>query len=188
VRSRGAGTGRGARTLSWTSTSSTYAIVAVVQEFTARVTAASTPRQAFDFVADHRNVPRVLDGVSRWEPLSRQTRGVGARFEVEMRTLGFPLQNMLVIDIWEEAERIGWRSESGLVEQRGRWTFTPVAGGTEIELRIAYRPPGGALGGLVAGRAAGIVRRRLETALARMRDLLAESAAPPHTKSRKQAP
>jgi ribosome-associated toxin RatA of RatAB toxin-antitoxin module len=159
-----------------------------VPEFTARVIAESTPRQAFDFVADYRNVPRVLDGVTRWEPLSRQSRGVGARFEVEMRTFGVPLHNVLVLDVWEEPDRIGWRSESGLVEQRGRWTFMPMAGGTEIELRIAYAPPGGPLGSLVAGPAAGTVRRRLETALSRMRDLLAESAAPPHRRSQKRAP
>jgi uncharacterized membrane protein len=159
-----------------------------VPEFTARVVAESTPRQAFDFVADYRNVPRVLDGVTRWEPLSRQTRGVGARFEVEMRILGLPLQNVLVLDVWKEPESIGWRSESGLVEQRGHWTFTPIAGGTEIQLRIAYTPPGGPLGSLVAGGAAGTVRRRLEKALSRMRDLLAESAAPPHRRSQKRAP
>jgi ribosome-associated toxin RatA of RatAB toxin-antitoxin module len=143
-----------------------------MQEFTARVTAPCTQQQAFDFVADHRNVPRVLDGVTRWQPLSRHTRGLGARFDVEMRTLGIPLRTVLVLDAWEEPERIGWRSESGLVEQRGRWTFRPAADGTEIELRIAYQPPGGPLGSLAAGSAAGIVRRRLETALARMRDLL----------------
>lgn len=156
-----------------------------MSEFTARLAVASTPRQAFDFVADHRNVPRVLDGVTRWQPLSRQTRGLGARFDVEMRTLGIPLRNVLVLDVWEEPARIGWRSESGLVEQRGRWTFMPVAGGTEIELTIAYTPPGGVLGSVAAGGAAGIVRRRLETALARMRELLAESAAPPRRRSRR---
>jgi ribosome-associated toxin RatA of RatAB toxin-antitoxin module len=146
--------------------------VASVREFTARVRAACTPATAFEFVADHRNVPRVLDGVTRWQPISRQTRGVGARFDVELRTLGFPLQNILVLDAWEAPHAIGWRSESGLVEQRGRWTITPRGRQSEIELRIAYQPPGAAVGNLLAGRADGVVRRRLETALARMKRLL----------------
>ena len=143
-----------------------------MREFAARVSAACTPRQAFDFVADYRNVPRVLDGVTRWQPLTRRARGVGARFEVEMRTLGFPLQNVLALDAWDEPTSIGWRSESGLVEQRGGWTFTAHGRQTEIELRIAYQPPGAALGNLLASRADGLVRRRLETALERMKALL----------------
>ena len=146
--------------------------MAAVREVAARVRAACTPQQAFDFVADYRNVPRVLDGVSRWQPLTRRVRGVGARYEVEMRSLGFPLQAVLVLDAWDEPKAIRWRSESGLVEQRGGWTFTEQGRQTEIELRIAYQPPGAALGNLLASRADGLVRRRLETALQRMKALL----------------
>jgi uncharacterized membrane protein len=136
--------------------------------FTASVTVAVPAQKAFDFVADYRNVSRVLDGVTRWEPLGR-SRGLGARFEVEMRTFGIPLHNVLVLDRWHEPRELGWRSESGLIEQTGRWRFQRRSGGTEIELRIAYAPPGAALGNLVAGRADALVKRRLETALERIR-------------------
>jgi len=141
--------------------------VASVRVFTARVTAAVPARRAFDFVADYRNVSRLLDGVTRWEPLGRD-HGVGARFDVEMRTFGIPLHNVLVIDRWDEPRELAWRSESGLIEQTGGWRFKPRRGGTEIELRIAYEPPGAALGNLIAGRADALVRRRLEMALERM--------------------
>lgn len=130
--------------------------------------AAVPPVRAFDFVADYHNVRRVLDGISRWEPLGR-ARGVGARFDVEMRTLGLPLRNVLVLDRWDEPRSLGWRSESGVIAQRGQWTFTPRRGGTEVELEIAYEPPGAALGNLLAGRADVLVRRRLQKALERMR-------------------
>jgi hypothetical protein len=142
--------------------------VASVRVFTASATAAVPARPAFDFVADYRNVSRVLEGVTRWEPLGR-ARGLGARFDVEMRTFGIPLHNVLVIDRWDPPRALGWRSESGLIEQTGGWRFTAVRGGTEIELRIAYAPPGAALGNLIAGRADALVRRRLETALERMK-------------------
>jgi len=139
-----------------------------VRVFIARVTAAVPPRRAFDFVADYRNVSRVLEGVTRWEPLGRD-QGVGARFDVEMRTFGIPLRNILVLDRWEAPRELGWRSESGLIEQTGGWRFRPRQGGTEIELRIAYSPPGAALGDMIAGRADAVIRHRLETALERMK-------------------
>ena len=123
-------------------------------------------------MADHRNVSRVLEGVDRWEPLGERVAGVGARFDVSMRALGLPLDNVLVLDRWDEPRAIGWRSESGLVPQAGGWRFEPRAGGTEVTLTIGYEPPGGALGGLVAGRVDGLVRGRLEQALARMKAAL----------------
>jgi ribosome-associated toxin RatA of RatAB toxin-antitoxin module len=142
-----------------------------VRVFRARVLAEVPPARAFDFVADYHNVRRVLDGVSRWEPLGR-ARGAGARFDVEMRTFGIPLRNVLVLDRWDEPRALGWRSESGLIEQRGGWTFTPRRGGTEIELEIAYQPPGAAIGNLLAGRADALVRHRLEKALQRVKRAL----------------
>jgi len=41
-----------------------------------------------------------------------------------------------------------------------------------IELRIAYEPPAAVLGAAVARRLDGVIRRRLETALERIRKVL----------------
>jgi uncharacterized membrane protein len=139
------------------------------RRFTARAVIARPLADVFAWVSDHRNVPTVLDGIDRWEPLGTRTRGIGARFDVSMRVLGFPLENVLVIDRWDEPRAIGWRSESGLIAQSGGWRFEPRPEGTEVRLTIGYEPPGGALGGLVAGRVDGLVRGRLEQALVRMR-------------------
>lgn len=147
------------------------------REFEIKRRLSTSPEKAFAFVADYRNVPRVLEGVSRWEPLSKQTTGSGARFEVEMKTLGVPLGNVLVLDSWEPGRRIGWRSQSGLIEQRGGWTFHPRQGGTEVTLKIAYRPPGAALGNLLAGRVDSLVRSRLARALESMARLLEREPA-----------
>jgi uncharacterized membrane protein len=142
------------------------------RRFTARAVIARPPADVFAWVADHRNVPTVLDGIDRWEPVGDRARGVGARFDVSMRALGLPLDNLLVIDRWDEPRAIGWRSESGLIAQYGGWRFEPRPDGTEVTLTIGYEPPGGALGGLVAGRVDGLVRGRLGQALARMRTKL----------------
>jgi uncharacterized membrane protein len=149
------------------------------RRFSARVEIARQPADVFAWVADHRNVPRVLEGVSRWEPLSGRDRGLGARFDVAMRALGIPLENVLVLDRWDEPRAIGWRSESGPVPQEGGWRFLPTAGGTEVVLTIGYRPPAGAVGGLLAARVDGLVRARLQRALERMKVVLEAEAGGP---------
>jgi len=141
------------------------------RRFSARVVIAREPARVFAWVADHRNVPAVLEGVSRWLPLGRST-GLGARFDVAMHALGLPLESVLVLDTWEEPAAIGWRSESGAIAQTGNWRFRPVADGTEVTLTIRYMAPGGVIGGLVAGRVDGMVRARLARALERMKAIL----------------
>lgn len=147
------------------------------RRFTARTVIACEPQEAFDWVADYRNVPKVLDGVTRWRPLGLQTRGSGARFDVQMRAIGFPIGNRLVLDTWEEPRAIAWRSESGLVSQRGGWSFRRRNGGTEVTLTISYRPPAGALGAAVSSRVDGTVRKRLARALERMKDVVERDIA-----------
>ncbi|HSR26064.1 MAG TPA: SRPBCC family protein [Candidatus Eisenbacteria bacterium] len=145
------------------------------RRFYARIVIARDQGDVFAWVADYRNVASVLEGVERWEPLGETTAGVGARFDVAMRALGVPLANVLVLDRWEKPRAIGWRSESGLVGQTGGWRFQARSRGTDVRLSIAYQPPGGALGALgalLAGRMDGLVRGRLEEALARMKTTL----------------
>src|SRR5438094_625144 len=88
-------------------------------EFSAEVTVKTTLQRAFDYFADHRHVAEVLEGVSRWEPIGTKTQGAGARFRVEMRALGLPLQNVLRLNRWRRPREIGWVSESGLIKQEG---------------------------------------------------------------------
>jgi hypothetical protein len=141
-------------------------------EFGAEVEVKTTPERAFDYLADHRHVAEVLEGVSRWQPLGGKTRGVGARYSVEMLAFGFSLKNVLRLHRWERPKEIGWVSESGLVKQEGGFTFAETADGVRIRLRIAYEPPGSIVGAAVAQRVDGVVRRRLERALARIRQTL----------------
>lgn len=141
-------------------------------EFTAEVVVRTTPERAFDYFADHRHVARVLQGVSRWEPIGERTTGVGARYSVELQALGLPLKSTLRLDRWRRPSEIGWVSESGLIEQEGGFTFTPVAEGVRIGLRISYVPPAGTVGAGVARRLDGVVRRRLGGALERIRQTL----------------
>jgi uncharacterized membrane protein len=141
-------------------------------EFSSAVDVKVAPEQAFDFFADYRHVAQVLEGVSKWEPVGAKSKGIGARYAVEMVALGLPLRNVLRLDRWRRPREIGWVSESGLIKQDGGFTFTPQPGGVRIELRIAYEPPAGTLGAAAARRLDGMVRRRLDHALERIRETL----------------
>ena len=141
-------------------------------EFSASVNVGATPERIFDYFADYHHVAQVLEGVSRWEPIGAKSRGVGARYSVEMSALGFPLKSILRLNRWRRPEEIGWISESGVIKQEGGFTFTDISHGTRVELRIAYEPPASFIGAAVAQTLEGTVRRRLESALHRIRDEL----------------
>jgi uncharacterized membrane protein len=143
-----------------------------LREFSAAVTVKVPPEKAFDYFADYRNVPPLLDGVTKWEPVGSKTRGVGALYNVEMNVMGLPLSNVLRLDRWRRPREIGWTSESGLIKQEGGFTFTKVEDGVRIELRIAYEPPAAVVGMFLAQAVDGLVRRRLENALKRVRRTL----------------
>ena len=143
-----------------------------MREFSAAVTIKRSPEKAFDYFADHRHVAAVLEGVTEWKPIGAKSEGVDARYEVEMVALGFPLKSVLRLNRWRRPHEIGWVSESGLIKQEGGFTFTKVTEGVRIVLRIAYSPPGAMLGAAVASRLDGVVRRRMQTALERIREVL----------------
>jgi uncharacterized membrane protein len=146
-------------------------------EFSAAVVVDTSPEHAFDYFADYRHVAKVLDGVSRWEPIGSTSTGAGARYNVEMVAMGFPLRNVLRLNRWRRPHEIGWVSESGLIKQEGGFTFTKAPKGVSVELRIAYVPPASVVGALVAKRLDWVVRQRLQRALERIRDTLED--APP---------
>jgi uncharacterized membrane protein len=141
-------------------------------EFAADVTVNCPPERAFDYFADYRHVAAVLDGVTRWEPIGPKANGIGARYNVEMTALGLPLKSVLRLNRWRRPHEIGWVSESGLIKQEGGFTFKRVPGGVHVELRIAYQPPASFLGAAIASRLDWTVRRRLKSALERIRDEL----------------
>jgi len=144
-------------------------------EFSASVVMRISPERAFDYFADHRHVADVLQGVTRWEPIGSRTTGVGARYDVELIAMGFPLRSELRIDRWRRPHEIGWVSESGPIKQEGGFTFTTAPDGVKVDLRIAYEPPAAAIGALIARQMDRVVRGRLQGAMERIRDTL-ESA------------
>jgi hypothetical protein len=141
-------------------------------EFKSEVSARCSPERAFDYFADHHHVAEVLEGVSRWEPVGAKTRGVGARYIVEIVAFGLPLRSVLRLNRWRRPAEIGWVSESGLIKQVGGFTFAKAPGGVRIELHIVYEPPASFVGAAIARTLDRVVRGRLQKAMDRIRDKL----------------
>jgi uncharacterized membrane protein len=141
-------------------------------EFSVSVVVHTSPERAFDYFADHRHVAKVLEGVTRWEPIGSHSTGVGARYNVEVVAMGIRLHGVLRLNRWRRPHEIGWVSESGLIDQQGGFTFTEVPDGVRVELRIEYVPPASVVGELVAKRLDLLVKRRLQRAMRRVRDTL----------------
>ncbi|HVB76577.1 MAG TPA: SRPBCC family protein [Candidatus Nitrosotalea sp.] len=145
------------------------------RRFAASVAISASPAEVFAFISDHRHVPEVLEGVERWQPLGVAT-GLGARFEVIMTVFGFPLHQVLVIDLWDPPSEIGWVSEGGAIGQHGGWILRPTAQGAEVSLEIGFRAPDALSNSAIGRLIEGAVRGRLERALARLREALEASA------------
>src|SRR5205814_10399693 len=69
-------------------------------ELSVPITVGASPDKAFDFFADHRHVSPVLEGISRWDPVSAQTQGVGAPCAVYSPALRCPLHVRLRVLRW----------------------------------------------------------------------------------------
>lgn len=141
-------------------------------EFSVSVIIHCPPEVVFDYLADHRHVAPVFEGVSRWDPITENATGVGARFKVAIIAVGVPLSATLRLDRWSRPYVIGWVSESGLIKNEGSFTFTPLPDGTRLTLRIVYEPPAAALGAAISGRADFVVRRRCKRALQTIKERL----------------
>lgn len=81
----------------------------------------------------------------------------------------------------KENETIVWKSLEGAdVDNTGSVSFAPAAGGTEVKVALAYKPPGGALGAAFAAFFGENPQQQLQEDLDRFK-LLMETGTPEET-------
>lgn len=139
------------------------------RKLTAKLLIERPADSVFAFVADYRNVPRLLEGVKTWRPIGGRSEGVGARYLVGLTALGFSVEARIRISEWTRGKVIAWVSESSPIENHGSWRFRSRSGGTELSLELDYTPPAGGVGNFLAARIEGIVRARILKALGDMK-------------------
>jgi uncharacterized membrane protein len=127
------------------------------------------------FIDDPSRYLHFMSGITRWEVVGEQARGLGARYRMLMH-VGSAEVGGLVEVVEHEAERdMAWVSVVG-IDQRGRWRLRPARGSqsraptTRVELRLSYGVAGAGLFGWLAEHvAAPIVRGNLRRSLQQLK-------------------
>jgi uncharacterized membrane protein len=124
----------------------------------------------WSFVADPGRYLHFMSGVTRWEVVSEQDRGIGARYRTLMRVGSAEVGGLVETVEYDEPRDIAWTSVTG-IDQRGRWRLREREGErTHVELRLSYGVAGSGILGWVAERiAAPTVRANLRRSLAELK-------------------
>ncbi|MBV6759717.1 SRPBCC family protein [Rhodococcus opacus] len=106
---------------------------------------------AFDYVDDYRHVPSWMFGITKFDPIGEQDRGLGAVYDAAMKIGPKTLGSVVKVTGWERNSLIELESIGGLYTH-SRWQFEAV-GETETRLTVDFRYdlPGG-LAGKALGR------------------------------------
>lgn len=129
------------------------------------------PKEVFELVGDPTRYPDFLVGMTKWQPLSDPSTGVGARYRTLMKVGAVEVGGVVEVTRWEEPVCIEWSAHQG-VRQSGRWLLAPVDGSTELRLEIDYDIGGGLIGKLVERLAAKTIARNAWASLLAARRII----------------
>jgi len=118
------------------------------------ITISAPPDQVWDAVSDPERVLSFMSGVTRWEVVSPQPTGLGARYRVLFRVGSAEIGGLIEVVEWAPGHELAWTSVTG-IDQRGRWRLRDRGvQGTRVEIRLAYGVAGSGLAGWIAERRA----------------------------------
>ncbi len=133
-------------------------------------------------VSDPARALSFMSGITRWEVVSREAEGIGARYRMLLRVGSAEVGGLIEIVEWDPPRELAWTSITG-VDQRGRWRLRPAPGGrTRAEIRLTAGVAGSGLPGWVAERIAQpVVSSHLRTTVRQLARLVE------HERMREQA-
>ncbi len=129
----------------------------------ATIEIAAPPAAVWDFVSDPSRALHYMSGITRWEVVSEEPRGLGARYRTLLRVGAAEVGGLVEVVEYSEPRDMAWTSVTG-IDQRGRWRLRERPGDrTQVEFRLSYGVAGAGIFGAVAERvAAPTVRGHLE--------------------------
>lgn len=105
--------------------------------------------EVFAYVDDFTRTKDWMYGLAKIEPVTEQTRGVGATYDGVMK-LGVSLTSRIQCTGYEVNRLLEITSVKG-IKNTQRWTFTDLGDGrTRVDARIDYSLPGGPAGKAMA--------------------------------------
>jgi len=112
------------------------------------------PEAVWEVVSDPARYLEFMSGVTRWEVVSDEAQGVGARYRMLLLVGSAEVGGLIEVVEAKEPLDLAWNSVTG-VDQRGRWRLREKpAGRTRVELRLAYGVAGSGILGWAAERVA----------------------------------
>ena len=136
----------------------------------ADVEISAPPEAVWAYITDPEKVLHFMAGVTRWEVVSDEDRGPGARYRMLMRVGSAEVGSLVEVVEYDEPRDMAWVSVTGL-DQRGRWRLRERRGGkTRVEFRLAYGVAGAGLFGWASERiAAPQVSKHLRRSLGQLK-------------------
>ena len=114
----------------------------------------------WEFIADPERYLHFMAGITRWEVMSDDPTGLGARYRMLMRVRSAEIGGLVEVVEWEPCRDMAWISVTG-IDQRGRWRLRERRPGrTDVEFRLSYGVAGSGLLGWLAERIAAPDRPR----------------------------
>ncbi|MBD0862344.1 SRPBCC family protein [Gordonia sp. zg691] len=106
--------------------------------------------QVFDYVEGYQNVPEYMFGVTRFEPTTDQTSGIGAVFAMAIDVGPKTLKSVVKCTEYVENELISLQAIEGFGANT-TWRFADADGGsgTDLQVEVNYVLPGGVAGKLL---------------------------------------
>jgi uncharacterized membrane protein len=133
---------------------------------TANIQVAAPIEAVWKIVSDPTRALSFMSGITRWEVVSDEPTGLGARYRMLMRVGSAEVGGLIEVVEWEPPCEFAWTSVTG-VDQRGRFRLRRANNGrTRVELRLAYGVAGsGPFGWIAEQLAAPTVRGHLRRSL-----------------------
>jgi uncharacterized protein YndB with AHSA1/START domain len=129
------------------------------------------PEAVWEWVSDPARALDFFSGLTRWEVLSDQPTGLGARYRMLLRVGSAEVGGLIeVVEFVKDAD-LAWTSITG-IDQRGRWRLRPADEGrtTVTTLRLSYGVAGSGIWGWLADRvSAPTVRGHLRRSLQQLK-------------------
>ncbi|MFI6870997.1 SRPBCC family protein [Nocardia sp. NPDC050406] len=112
---------------------------------------AASAESAFAYVNDYRNLPKFINEISAFTPLTEQTEGVGATFDGTIQLGPVTLHSTIEIVRHEQNFAIGVKSIKGFEIESTFLFHAKGDNASTIDAIVEYRVPGG-LAGKVLGK------------------------------------
>ncbi|HVE68952.1 MAG TPA: SRPBCC family protein [Solirubrobacteraceae bacterium] len=113
---------------------------------------AAPPEAVWGWISDPAKALHFFSGVTRWEVVSDDPIGLGARYRMLLRVGSAEVGGLIEVIEFNANRDMAWTSVTGL-DQRGRWRLRPRPGGrTRVELRLSYGVAGAGIFGWISER------------------------------------